>query len=49
MSARSFEQSRPAERISVEVWDMIVELEPAAVSDRPACARLSRPGHAQRD
>ena len=33
MSARSFEQSRPAERISVEVWDMIVELEPAAVSD----------------
>ena len=29
----SFEQSRPADRISTEVWDMVGELEPAAVSD----------------
>ena len=33
MSVRSFELSRPADRLGIEVWDMIAELEPAAVSD----------------
>lgn len=33
MTASEFEVRRPAGRISAEVWDIIVALEPAAVSD----------------